>query len=80
MNVVALSPGPKLDDVAGMLRALADAIEAGEHGELKRCIVVCDRDDDGWPDVFGYGDASARDAIASLEIAKGWFVTQVVQR
>jgi len=42
-DVVPL-PTAVLRDVPAMLREWADAIEAGEHGEVRRCALVLDAD------------------------------------
>lgn len=45
-----------LQDVPMMLRRLADAIDAGAHGDVDAAVVVIRGDD---IEVFGYGRADA---------------------
>ncbi len=77
--VVPLRDSPSLLDVPNQLRALADDIEAGKHGGARHgCIVLLNREGD-YPAAFGYG-ALADDPIVTLELAKAWFVHNLVER
>lgn len=48
-------PKPPLRDVAAVLRAIADQVEAGEYGEVLRGALVL-RAIDREPQIFGMGD------------------------
>jgi hypothetical protein len=80
-NVVRF-PKSNLSDVPGMLRKLADDIEAGTWGEVPICLVVLPRQGE-WPDVFGFGpegDTSDAALIGHLELAKAFFISHVAER
>lgn len=65
---------PSLQDIPGMLRQLADRIEAGEFGEVDGLIAVMPRDLD-YPQTFGWGNIEgAFDPIIQLELAREWHV------
>jgi len=80
-EIVKLRDGaPPLNDVPGMLRWLADAIEAGEHGDVQSLFALIPRPGD-YPTVFGWGDvAGQNDPIIQCELAKAWFVANLVSR
>lgn len=76
MTNVFRFPRSNLSDVPGMLRKLAEDIEAGEHGDVPLCLVVLPRDGE-WPAVFGFGptgDTTDAALIGHFELAKGFFV------
>ena len=67
MNIVPL-PVQNLNNVPALARQLADDIEAGEYGNVRRVIVVMDADDlrtFSWGDI---GDAYA--GVGLLDAAK----------
>lgn len=79
-NVVELRPGPTLRDIPGMLRSLADAVEAGEHGDVGSALVLIPREDD-YPLAFGFGEQGGEShPIIVMEQAKVWFVANIVGR
>ena len=80
-EIVSLRGGtPALNDIPGMLRALADAIEAGEYGEVQSLIALMPRPRD-YPIPFGWGDVEGQnDPIIQCELAKAWFVNNLVER
>jgi hypothetical protein len=67
-NVEAF-PGVDLRDIANAARKFADAVDAGEFGELETALVMLEGSDGiqtlGWG-----GVASFRETIGVLEIAK----------
>lgn len=81
LTVVPLRDGrPSLADVAGQLRQLANAIEAGEYGEVPTLLAVMPRDGD-YPTLFGWGDvAGSNDPVVQLELAKIWLLTRMTKR
>lgn len=52
-------PSAQLQDVPAMLRKLADAIEAGDHGEVREAVVVASGDALA---VFGFGQVDGTQA------------------
>jgi hypothetical protein len=79
MEVVQLRASPKLTDIPGQLRQLADRIEKGEvEAESVLCIVPQDGD---WPIMFGWGDhMTDHGNIAICELAKAWFINNRTSR
>ena len=53
-----------IDDAAKVLRAIADEIDAGEHGKVSAAIVILDGDELA---LFGSGDASQYKAEQFME-------------
>lgn len=79
-KVVALRRGPSLADIPGMLRNLADDVEAGVYGEVPSVLVLMPRSGD-YPHAFGFGDQDGEHhPIVTMEIAKVWFATRQVAR
>lgn len=80
-EIVALREGaPLLSDIPGMLRRMADQIEAGEHGDVAVAYLVLPIDED-YPKVFGWGDvAGGNDPVIQFELAKMWLLTNLVTR
>jgi hypothetical protein len=80
-ELVQLRDGaPLLTDIPGMLRQMADQIEAGEHGEVGTAFLILPVDDD-YPSVFGWGDIEGgNDPVIQLELAKMWLLTNLVAR
>ena len=71
---------PHLGDIPGHLRRLADAIEAGEHGDVNTLFAIMPRDGHH-PCVFGWGDVDGRnDPIFQFELAKLWMLNSMVDR
>lgn len=69
-----------LTDVPGMMRRLADQIEAGEYGEVKSLYALMPRDS-GYPSLFGWGDITGKnDPIIQLDLAKLWLLMNLVER
>ena len=56
-----------IEDAAKVLRAIADEIDAGEHGKVSAAIVILDGAELA---LFGSGDASQYKAVWLLEAAK----------
>lgn len=80
MKVVELRSGPLLNDSPGMLRKLADDIEAGAHGEVQAALVLIPRDND-FPLAFGFGNLDGeRHPIVTLQLATHWFCNNLVER
>lgn len=67
-NVEAF-PGLNLRDIAASARKFADAVEAGEFGEIETALVMIEGSEGiqtlGWGDVVSF-----RETIGTLEIAK----------
>jgi len=55
MTVIELRKAPLVNDIPGQLRQMADAIEAGEHGDVTTALFLLPVAGD-WPEVFGWGD------------------------
>lgn len=55
MTVIELRKAPLVNDIPGQLRQMADAIEAGEHGDVTTGLFLLPVSGD-WPEVFGWGD------------------------
>lgn len=73
-NIALLRQAPSLVDIPGQLRQLADAIEAGAHGEVASMLVLVPREGD-YPSIWGWGDVSDDNRpIIQLELAKAWFI------
>lgn len=81
LKVVPLHDGqPPLNDVPGRLRLLAEQIEAGEHGEVSGALILLPQAGD-YPSAFGFGDIEGQnDPIIVCELAKAWFVANLVRR
>lgn len=78
-NVVTLRPGPKLSDIPGMLRQLADKFEAGEE-TAEGLLVIIPQDGD-WPAICGYGEHLGDYAnIALLDLAKTFLIHNLTAR
>jgi len=60
MNIVEL-PVRNLADIPAMARTLADDVERGDYGTVRRVLVIMDSDD---LHTFGWGDVG--DAFASI--------------
>ena len=72
-------PGPAVSDIPGQLRQMADRIENGEM-TVESALFIVPTDGD-WPKIFGWGDhLGDYGNIAVLELAKAWFVNNLVQR
>lgn len=79
-TVVELHSGPSLQDIPAQLRALADAIASGEHGQVECAYVVVPKTDD-WPTIFGYGNVDGdNQPIVVMELAKSWFINNLTRR
>lgn len=78
-DVTRLRQGPLLTDIPGMMRQMADRIETGEvDAQSVLFIVPVDGD---WPMVFGWGaHLGDHGNIAVCEMAKAWFVNNLVAR
>ena len=81
MKVVPIRDGaPALTDIPGMLRKMADDIEAGSHGEVTSAFLLLPVPDD-YPKLFGWGDAtSPADVVFQYELAKAWMINNLVER
>lgn len=79
MNVVPF-PTTSMMDVPAMLRNLADAIEAGEHGDVTTAIVLVPNDGDR-PALFGFGeDTDPASVIFELQLANQFLLMNLVSR
>lgn len=81
-NVTLIRDGaPLLSDVPGMLRALANDIEAGTHGAVESAIVIVPVRDD-YPHAFHFGEVNGgtNEAVLQLELAKLWLLNNLVVR
>lgn len=80
-EVVELRDGaPLLTDIPGMLRRMADRIEAGEHGEVTTAFLLLPVAGD-YPAVFGWGDVEGdRHPALQCELAKMWLLTNMAVR
>ena len=78
-EISALRDRPLLSDIPAMMRHVADQIEAGDiHVKSAIFIVPVERD---WPNIFGWGDhLGDHGNIAVCELAKAWFVKNLVSR
>lgn len=78
MEVVQLRTAPRLTDIPGQLRQLADSIESGEVKAEHACICIIDQEQD-WPTIFGWGETKGMlELIGLLELAKAWLVKESV--
>lgn len=79
LNVVQLPTAP-LTDIPAQLRQLADAIEAGDHGEVTTLFAVKPNGGD-YPTVYGWGDVERHnEPIIQFELAKLWLLTHMTAR
>lgn len=70
---------PLLSDIPGMLRHVANQIEAGDI-QATSMIAIVPRDGD-WPIVFGWGEhLGDLGNIATCELAKAFFVHSLTQQ
>ncbi len=77
MKVVEF-PKQNMNDIPLQLRKLADYIESGECKTNHVLAIVSQVED--FPDVYGWGDSTPASAVLLLELAKHWFVTNLVER
>lgn len=79
-EIVPLRDAPALTDIVGMLRRLADQIEAGEWGEVETLFAVMPRSGD-YPTLFGWGSIDGQsDPIIQLELTKQWLLNNMTAR
>lgn len=79
-EIVKLHHGAALNDIPGQLRQMADEIESGEYAEVDSLFVLMPRPGD-YPNAFGFGDVTGgNDPIIQFELAKAWFVNNLVSR
>lgn len=79
-KIIPLREAPPLSDIVGMLRRLADQIEAGEWGEVETLFAVMPRPGD-YPRLFGWGDIDGQsDPVIQLELAKAWLLANMTAR
>lgn len=72
--------GAVLTDVPTMLRHLADAIEAGEHGDVHTCFAVIPVADE-YPKIFGWGlNCSQAECGWTLHMAQHWLAGTLTRR
>lgn len=67
LRVVEAFPSTTLQDVAACIRAVADAVERGDHGNIVSGAGVV-LDDDGTPVIFGWGRTDRVHTIGILQI------------
>lgn len=80
LNVVPLRESPSLTDIVAQIRAFADRVETGEHGEVSTVFVLMPCTGD-YPKVWGWGDITGtNDPVVQLELAKLWLLTNLVER
>lgn len=69
---------PNLRDISGMMRRVADQIDAGEHGDLKCAgLVLLQRDMCEPLGVFGWGDINTLEFYGLLQLAAHRIVSPV---
>jgi len=79
LKVVSIDRAP-LTDIPKKLRELADAIEAGDHGDVETLFAVMPRPE-SYPLLFGWGHVEGQsDPIIQLELVKHWLLTHLVAR
>lgn len=78
MEVVQLRSEPLVNDIPAQLRALADRIESGEQAAEYVLAIIPVEDD--WPSVYGWGNRDDYSEVELLEIAKAWFISNIVRR
>jgi hypothetical protein len=71
-------PRPSLSDIPAMLRRLADALEAGEHGEVRSMMLLFPVEQ-AYPALFLWGEADGPMAVLELELAKMMILRNMVQ-
>jgi len=80
MKIIPLHEGPSLKDIPAQLRALADSIEAGTHGQVDTLFTLMPRDGD-FPIMHGWGDVTGlNDPIIQLNLALHWHCRTLVSR
>ena len=68
---------PREDDIAGMLRNLADEIEAGDYGEVKAAAMMLETNADvEWR---GFGEADVMRSIALFAVGQNLLSTNFVE-
>ena len=78
-DIVQMRTAPRVTDIAGQLRQMADMIERGEI-EAQSTLFIIQRDGD-WPEVYGWGQhLGDHGNIAICELTKAYFVDQYVKR
>jgi hypothetical protein len=78
-DVVQLRDMPKVSDIPGQLRAMADRIEAGEQ-EAESVLFIIPQTGD-YPAIFGWGESMGDQAnILTCELAKAWFIREYLPR
>jgi hypothetical protein len=79
MNVVPLRDGPLVTDIVGQLRRMADDFERGDIAAESVLLIIPRQND--WPSIFGWGaHLGDHGNIAVCEMAKTWFVNNLVAR
>lgn len=80
-EIVTIRDGaPLLTDIPGMLRQMANHIEAREYGEVTTAFLLLPVAD-GYPRVFGWGDVEGKNEPSiQFELAKMWLLANIVTR
>lgn len=79
LEPIPLRVSPRVNDVPGQLRQMADDIESGKI-EAGAALFIIPRPND-WPDIFGWGEhLGDLENIAVCEMAKTWFVNNNTAR
>jgi hypothetical protein len=74
-------PTQSVADIPGLLRNIADQVEAGQFGNPACAVLVIEGTAGDWPAVFGLGgEAIPPRALWLLELAKGFLVANHVER
>lgn len=72
---------PNLRDIPQMLRRMADAIEAGDHGDVTAVVAVAlEATGGGRPVVFGFGDTNDIHSIGVLQLGVSFLVAHETRR
>ena len=75
-NVEAF-PALNLQDIAACARKFADAVDAGEFGEISMAMLVVETE--GTIDTLHWGECiNIREAIGTFDIAKAHFIAKVI--
>lgn len=78
LTVVELGRGD-LNDIPARMRGAADAIEAGEHGDVQAGVAVV-IDGNGVPVIFGWGKTTDIHSIGLLHLGAAWLAANRVER
>ena len=78
-EIVKLRSAPQVNDFPAQLRHMADQIGRGDVKATASLFIVPRGAD--WPNIFGWGECmSDQENIATCEMAKAWFINNLVAR